>query len=109
MTEPQPTTERLAAALEAAAAPLEMIERAREGYYDDYKSPLATPCVQLVNDLHELGLAELRDRAINGEFDGTPQESAAWFESEGKEYLPQSMWGLFSDQPKREKPKGFGK
>jgi hypothetical protein len=82
MTE-QPTTERLAAALEAAAAPTEMIERARAGYYDDYKSDLPFPCVQLVNDLREVGLTELAQRTIAGEFDGTPQEAAAWSESEG--------------------------
>jgi len=104
MTE-QPTTERLAAALEAAAAPAAMIERARAGYYDDYKSELATPCIQLVHDLGAAGLKELQDRAIDGEFDGTREESDAWFQSEGRGMLFDS----FIEQPKRDKPKGFGK
>jgi hypothetical protein len=105
----EPTTERLATALEAAGAPPGMVDRARAGYYDDFKSELATPCIQLVADLRAAGLDELAARAIDGEFDGTPEESAAWFEAEGKDYLPQSMWSVFGYNPnQRPKPKGFG-
>lgn len=108
----EPTTERLAKALEAANAPTEMVERARAGYYDDFKSELVLPCMQLVADLGEAGLQELQQRAINGEFDSTPDESKAWFEAEGKDHLPTEMWAAFGYNPnpsQRSKPQGFGK
>lgn len=117
MTEAIPTTERLAKALEEAGAPKEMIDRARAGYYDDFKSELALPCVQLVNDLRAAGLHDLERRAMDGEFDGSAEESAAWFEAEGKEHLSPAMWHIFGDYPKpgepdyprqrRTRPRGF--
>ena len=61
-----------------------MIILAKEGYYSDYDSPLALPCIQLVKDLDALGLTELSDRAKDGEFDGTIEESDAWYEREGR-------------------------
>jgi hypothetical protein len=80
-----PTTEKLARAIEAAAEAHPdkpqmrmMAGRARNGYYDDFKSLLATPCIQLVRDLDALGCAELSARAKNGEFDATKEESDAW-------------------------------
>jgi hypothetical protein len=84
-----PTTERLAHALEAANDPAlaPMIALARAGHYDDFKSDLATPIVQLVNDLERAGHPELAQRAKDGEFDGTIEEGQAWFESEGKDLL----------------------
>jgi hypothetical protein len=80
---PLPTTERLGQALEALDDPklAAMIERARQGYYDDYKSPLATPIIQLVNDIREAGHPEFAQRVIDGEFDATPEESKAWANS----------------------------
>jgi hypothetical protein len=54
-----PTTERLARALEAALCPSWMIDRARAGYYDDFKSDLALPCMQLVADLMGIGQTKL--------------------------------------------------
>lgn len=62
----------------------EMIQKAKDGYYSDYDSPLATPCIQLVKDLGALGLEELKVRAMNGEFDATKEESDAWYEREGR-------------------------
>jgi len=112
MNDPIPTTERLAKALEEAGAPADMIANARKGYYDDYKSELALPCIQLVADLQALGLDDLRRRAMDGEFDGTPEESAAWFAEEGKNFLPPALWKEFGYQPdqhQRSKPEGFGK
>src|SRR5205823_2354062 len=52
----KPTTERLAEALSEARAPQKMIDRAYAGYYDEFKSELAVPIVQLVQDAtrHEL-------------------------------------------------------
>ena len=61
-----------------------MTKKAKEGYYSDYDSPLATPCIQLVKDLDSLGLTELADRAKEGEFDATKEESDAWYQREGR-------------------------
>lgn len=82
------TTERLARALEERENPrlAAMIVRAREGYYDDYLSPLATPIIHLVQDLRQNGEHELAGRAMQGEFDGTKEEAEAWAQSpEGRE------------------------
>jgi hypothetical protein len=76
-----PTTERLAKALEEAGAPQKMIDAARAGRYDDYKSESPTPCVDLVCDLASAGLDHLRARAMAGEFDAQKWESDAWAES----------------------------
>lgn len=101
---PEPTTERLAKALEEANDPrlAEMITQARAGYYDDFKSPIDTPCIQLVNDLKLLGYTDLAARAIDGEFDSTPEEAEEWFEKEGKH-----LFG-HHHQVRRKKTKGFG-
>ena len=83
-----PTTEKLAKALVEAKAPLWMIKRAREGYYDDFKSLIATPIVALVNDLRSVGLKDLANLAINGEWDSTDQEAEEWTQSpEGQEAI----------------------
>lgn len=74
----EPTTERLAKALEAGGAPAEMVRRARAGAYDDYKSESACPCMDLVGELAELGLEDLQTRAMDGEWDATEEEGAAW-------------------------------
>lgn len=78
------TTEELARALEATndirVKPL--VWKARRGYYHDFLSPLALPEAQLVNDLLELGLTELAQRVIDGEFDASTAESDAWGRSE---------------------------
>jgi hypothetical protein len=62
-------SERLAQALHSRGL-LEMEEKAREGYYGDFTSPLATPIMQLVADLRANGSEDLALRAMNGEFDG---------------------------------------
>lgn len=77
------TKDKLAAALAKAGLP-QMADKAAAGYYDDFLSPLATPCMQLAEDLHAAGTPEaaaLRDRAINGEFDATKEESDDWANS----------------------------
>ena len=102
-----PTTERLAQALEAANDPrlAPLIERARAGYYDDYKSNLPAPIAQLVIDLHALGHHALIQRAIDGEFDGTPAEAEAWAASpEGRAAIS----SLSPKAPKKKPPKGYG-
>ena len=73
-----PTTERLALALEAAGAPIAMIERARAGYYNDYKSPLAMPETQLLADARAAGLETIAQGVFEGRWDATKEESDAW-------------------------------
>jgi len=70
---------------------INMSLQARGGYYHDFLSPLATPEIQLVNDLAEAArkrndirdpIMELRQRVINGDFDANREESDAWAASE---------------------------
>jgi hypothetical protein len=84
----EPTTEILARALEEVNAPQEMIYKARAGYYDDYKSPLAMPEMQLLKDARMYGLESIAQGVIAGKWDGTKEESDAWAASpEGQEAL----------------------
>jgi hypothetical protein len=99
------TTVRLAEALSAIpGVPRQMIQRAVEGHYHDFLSPLTFPEIQLVADLRELAalpatprdsrplLRDLAGQVINGEFDATPAESAAWAASpEGQETFLQLL------------------
>jgi len=83
-----PTSERLAARLRTVAGiPAAMIERAEQGYYHDYVSPLTFPEMQLVADLRALlgtpgaGNAAIKavvDDVIGGIYDATREESDAW-------------------------------
>lgn len=108
MTEPAvPTSDRLAAALrEIRGIPPAMIQRAVDGYYDDYKSPLAFPQVRLFDDLRQLaGLPTTGDtskaaifglisRLMDGEFDGTKEEAVAWSRTpEGRETFRKLVGG----------------
>lgn len=77
------TKEKLAAVLREHGLN-EMADRAAQGVYDDYESQSAMPINDLVNELIAAGQQDLAQRAINGEFDGTAEESAAWFAGEGK-------------------------
>lgn len=86
----------------------DMSMKARTGYYHDYLSPLATPCIQLATDLKAAGtpaaLALLR-RHMDGEFDATKEESDDWVMSEdGKDALgqlsPAMRKALIGDGPK---------
>jgi hypothetical protein len=67
------SSERLAKALEEADLP-EMAAKARKGYYNDFKSPLVMPAMQLAKDLEKAGtpaaLALRRRHVKYGEFDG---------------------------------------
>ena len=96
-----PTTEKLARALLRANAPDAMIDRARKGIYDDYKSPLATPIIALVSDAREHGLAEIAERAIAGEFEAQKWEGDEWMRSpEGQEIVN----SLIRDAQKGDEP-----
>lgn len=82
------TADRLAAALVEAGAPRAMVDKARRGYYDDYRSEHAFPVSQLVTDARRKGLEDIARRAADGEFDGTKEESDAWLAGpEGREAL----------------------
>lgn len=73
------TKDKLAAALEAADLP-KMAAKAREGYYHDFLSPLATPAMQLAGDLEQAGTPAAMDlwrRHVNGEFDASNDEMTA--------------------------------
>ena len=88
--DPMPATERLAIALEALDDErlAGMIDRARRGHYDDYKSTLVQPLIVLVKELHDFGLHGMVQRVIDGEFDSTQEESEAWINSpEGQKIL----------------------
>lgn len=76
-----PTKRKLATALMRAGAPSAMVEAALAGYYHDFESELAFPEMQLVADLRKLGLEELAQRVIDGEFDASKEESEAWAKS----------------------------
>jgi hypothetical protein len=82
MTEERiPTTEKLAHALQEAGAPPQMIQRARTGYYDDYKSKHATPITLLASDARFNKLPDIAKRAEAGEFDAQDWEAGEWAES----------------------------
>lgn len=81
------TKDRFAQDLERVGAPEQMIEWAKNGFYDDYESVTATPIIQLVVDCDALGLNEIADKARNGEYDGTKEEAEAWANKEGRRYL----------------------
>lgn len=75
-------TEKLARALIHAQAPQVMIERARAGYYDDYKSPLSLPIQALVQHARLYHLNGIALRAMNGEFDAQEWEADEWAKSD---------------------------
>lgn len=63
----------------------EMAGKAARGYYHDYLSPLATPCIQLAADLAKVGTPAalaLRKHHLGGEFDATREEADEWMKSE---------------------------
>ena len=75
--------ERLARDLTAADAPAEMIRAAMEGAYDDYESDSPTNIIDLVRACQKHGhhnpkLIEIARKAMDGGYDGTPEESEAW-------------------------------
>lgn len=76
------TTEKLVAALREAGASQAMIANAEAAQYDDYLSDSAFPIMDLVVAARAEGLGQIVDRAINGDFDATKEESDAWAASE---------------------------
>jgi hypothetical protein len=91
MSEPIPTTERLARAIEERRDQFNAVQfpelhdlytrfaaDARTGKYDDFKSPFPNPIGELVQRFHRLGEDELARRAMAGDFDATAAEAEAW-------------------------------
>lgn len=77
------TTEKLASALAEQHLPDELIERARAGEFDDFKSPHIAPQHALIDELQKVEYqGDLYERIARGEFDGTAEESKSWIESE---------------------------
>lgn len=68
----------LARVLAAEGAPGHMVSLAAEAHYDDFLSPLATPCLQLLADAREAGLTNIVEWHMQGVFDATKAESDAW-------------------------------
>lgn len=68
----------LARVLAAEGAPEHMVSLAAEAHYDDFLSPLATPCLQLLADAREAGLDRIVEWHTQGLFDATKAESDAW-------------------------------
>lgn len=73
-----PTSDLLADALDAEGAPREMVDAARSGHYDDFRSELAFPLTQLVHDATRFGMDGIVKRALDGEFDAQDWEAEAW-------------------------------
>lgn len=89
------TREKLARAMAEAGVPSQAIRQARAGYYDDYLSPNPFAIGTLVNDLEANGFSALAERARNGEFDGTKEESDAWAKSEeGQAVFAELLGGI---------------
>lgn len=73
----EPTKLRLARVLREHGLEA-MAAEAERGRYDDYQSESATPGLDLVNHLQAAGQHALARRAIEGEWDATPEEADAW-------------------------------
>lgn len=66
-------------------------QEARAGRFDDFESESATPQIDLVQALRSAGVDDLAQRAMNGEWDCTPEEAEAWFQREGKDLLLEDL------------------
>ena len=91
------TKDKLAAELRIAGL-AGMADKAADGYYHDFLSPLDAPCLQLAADLAGVGTPTamaLRARAINGEFDASKEEGDHWAGSkEGRETFDNLATGM---------------
>lgn len=65
----------------------DMALKAAQGVYDDFESDLINPIMTLVQDCRAAGADDLAAQAMNGDFDGTLEESEAWYRREGKDAL----------------------
>lgn len=98
----QPTSELLARALEEAGAPADMVRRAREDYYHDFKSPLAMPEMQLLSEARSYGLNSIAEGVMEGRWDATKEESDEWAASpEGQATFRELLGGNRAQRRKR--------
>jgi hypothetical protein len=88
------TKDKLAEALMTVGL-IDMSLRARDGYYHDFLSPLATPEMQLCADLMDMAIRlpdrrsailAIRTKVIDGEFDASLEESDEWAASPEGQY-----------------------
>jgi hypothetical protein len=77
------TSERLARALEVLGDSqlTGLVEKARAGFYDEFKSPLPYPQMTLISELSKLGQFGMIKRVADGEFEATMEEAQAWADS----------------------------
>jgi hypothetical protein len=96
------TKDKLAEALRELALN-KMADKAAEGWYHDYLSPLDFPTITLVDDLaaaaarypdHAGAIMALRERVKAGDFDASKEESDEWAASpEGRETFKRLLKG----------------
>lgn len=89
MTKREATSDKLARVLleryaqEGDERLKDMAQKAREGYYDDFKSQLALPLHQLVYDLARINNCnDIVKMVVDGEFDAQVWEVDEWAQSE---------------------------
>jgi hypothetical protein len=81
-----------------------MVHDALGGYYDDFKSPLPFPEMQLLADAREHALPEIVEGVLNGEWDATKEESDAWAASpDGQAAFRELLGGNRAQRRKRKK------
>jgi len=88
------TKDLLAGELRAAGL-ADMADKAANGHYHDYLSPLDFPELQLAADLEAAGTPEamaLRERAFDGDFDASIEESEEWAKSPEGQFAMQSLF-----------------
>lgn len=78
-------------------ARMEIITRAKRGYYHDFDTTIATPKVQLVADLNAAGFDDLAQKAMDGDYDDEHPSV------EQKEKLRQDVGADFYDELMGEK------
>lgn len=84
------STDILLEDLIAAHAPQFMVRKARDEQYNDYRSASASPIMDLVRDATVWNLHTIVAQAKAGKYDGTKEESEAWFQHEGKDMLKET-------------------
>lgn len=95
------TQEILAEALKESGAPSKMVSMAMDGYYDEFRGPLALPLMQLVADCRKYNLTRFAKRVKEGEFDAQSWEVEEWGESEeGRMMRDAFLSGFQGPQPK---------
>jgi len=72
------STEKLVRALIEAGASRQLLARARLDEFNDYRSPHPFPQRELLKAARAENLDSIAEGVINGEFDGTQEESEMW-------------------------------